>query len=75
MKFLPWLFDQLDEPTPVGDFANLCWKDVNNGCASTKYGPTQWREHFETKHKAQANLLVSLLTKAYAQYVLSISAK
>jgi hypothetical protein len=75
VRFITWLFDNLDDPTKVGVFAKICWDDVNNGCALSKWGPIEWKEHFEVKHPDSANKLIYLLSVAYAQYVLSLSEK
>lgn len=69
MKFLSWLLDQIDEPTRVGRFGKVCWDDINNGCASTKFGPMDWRDHFNEKHPSTADNLNSLLVMAYSVYI------
>jgi hypothetical protein len=75
MHFSTWLWEQMDESTPIGDFANLCWKDVNNGCAHAKFNAMNWLTHFEERHPENKNKLTSILALAFKAYILSLPKK
>lgn len=76
MRFTAWMWEQMeDDFTPIGDFCRTCWEDVNNGCASSLFTVYQWKAHFEERHKYKSTQLISLLTMAYAHYILSTSEK
>ena len=68
MRFITWLFDQMDLGTETSKMAKLCWDDINNGCASIKYGPSDWVEHFNSKHKDKAPILIEKLLDACVEY-------
>jgi hypothetical protein len=75
VNFLTWLFDELDGPSKVSRFAKIVYDDINNGCGDRKWGPVQWRDHFIAEHPDSAGNLNSMLSIAYAQYVMSRSEK
>jgi hypothetical protein len=76
MRFTAWMWEQLEEnPTPLGDFCRTCWSDVNNGCASSRFTITQWKEHFELRHKDNSAKLNALLAQTYSSYILSLTEK
>jgi hypothetical protein len=71
MNFMDWLADNLDAPSRSNKLARLLISDMNNGCGSARYGVSQWKAHFEEKHKDNANILIDMLILAYAEYVLT----
>ena len=76
MHFVTWLWEQQEDSEGViANFAKTCWNDVNNGCAHAKFSPTQWLEHFNSKHKESSELLSELLLRAYAQYLREVKGK
>ena len=75
MNFMVWLADQLDGLGRVPRFSKLVFDDINNGCGSSRFGPTQWKEHFESEHRESSDELVYLLTVAYSNYVLDRSSR
>jgi hypothetical protein len=70
MTFMVWLSDQLDELGRVPRFSKVIFDDINNGCGSAKFGPIEWKEHFEAEHREHSVQLIGLLTIAYANYVM-----
>jgi len=75
MRFVTWLWEQLDTAGPASRFAKLCWDDVNNGCAHATFSATNWLDHFEEKHKDNKEVLISLMLPAYQEYMLSRASK
>lgn len=75
MRFVTWLWEQLDAPGDIGVCANICWKDVNNGCATPRFSASQWVAHFEERHHDRKDLLINMLVEAYKEYMLSPSQK
>lgn len=75
MSFNAWLFDNLDTPSRASTFGKIIWDDINNGCGSSKFTATGWRDHFEDKHPEHKNKLTDLLVLAYAQYALTFKSK
>lgn len=71
VNFLTWLFEEMDTPSKISRFAKIVYDDINNGCGSRKFTPTQWREHFKSEHADSAKKLVDMLEIAYIQYALS----
>ena len=68
MRFIPWLYEQLDLGTDVSKFAKLCWDDINNGCASSRFSTQELVEHFSIKHKDKSEALTELLFTAFLEY-------
>jgi hypothetical protein len=75
MTFNAWLFDNLDTPSSSTAFGKIIWSDINNGCGSSKFTGTQWRDHFEDKHPERKDKLTDMLILAYAQYALTFKSK
>jgi hypothetical protein len=75
MTFNAWLFDNLDTPSRSTTFGKIIWGDINNGCGSSKFTGTQWRDHFEDKHPESKDKLTDLLVLAYAEYALTFKSK
>jgi hypothetical protein len=75
MTFNAWLFENLDSPSRASKFGKIIWDDINNGCASSKFTATQWRDHFEDKHPEHKNTLTDFLVLAYAEYALTFKSK
>ena len=71
MNFLTWLFEEMDTPSRLSRFAKVLYDDINNGCASRRFTPAQWKKHFETEHPERSKKLVDMLEIAYIQYALS----
>ena len=69
MRFVSWLWEQLEDPGKTADFARVCWNDVNNGCASPRFTARQWIEHFESRHKDKAIILTEGLLETYAEFL------
>lgn len=69
MRFSSWLWEQLDTPGISGEFAKICWDDINNGCGSGKYNATLWLKHFEQKHSDKKDILIDKLTKCYMEFL------
>jgi len=69
MRFSTWLWEQLDLPGRAGELAKVCWADVNNGCASAKFGASDWVNHFEEKHKDKKDKLADMLVSVYLGYL------
>lgn len=63
--------EEMDTPSPVAKFAKIVYDDINNGCASRKIEPAQWKKHFELHHTDSAVYLIELLQAAYLEYALS----
>jgi hypothetical protein len=72
MRFSTWLWEQLEEVNDVGRFANIAWRDVNNGCAHATFNARKWLEHIKTHHPERKDVLIPLLLGAYARYRLYI---
>lgn len=70
MHFSSWLWEQMDEPGRIGFIANVCWKDVNNGCAHAKFDAPKWVVHIRKRHPEQKELLVPLIVEAFKAYTL-----
>jgi hypothetical protein len=70
MRFVTWLWEQIDEQGASSKFAKIAWDDVNNGCAHGTFGPAQWIEHFSIKHPEAKAILIEGLLKAYDEYQL-----
>lgn len=68
MLFTTWLFDQTDEQNNVGEFARLCVKDINNGCAPRIAHPKGWIDHYTKYHPKKMSQIVPLLAEAYREY-------
>jgi hypothetical protein len=68
MKYTAWLWRQLEDVGPGHAFAKVCWDDVNNGCASTKFSANDWLLHFEEKHSDKKDKLISQLLISFAEY-------
>jgi hypothetical protein len=75
MRFVTWLWDQLDIPGSTGSFAKICWDDVNNGCAHPTFSAPQWLHHFENKHPDSKDKLRAMLIRAFQEYMLSLEGK
>jgi len=75
MHFSTWLWEQMDESSRIGYFANLCWADVNNGCAHGTFNATKWLQHIEARHFEKKDTLIPLLSAAYKAYMLSLPPK
>lgn len=71
MNFLTWLFEEMETPSKLSRFAKIVYDDINNGCGSRKFTPTQWRDHFKAEHPDSAGNLIAMLEIAYIQYALS----
>jgi hypothetical protein len=70
---MQWLLDNLD--IPGNKFAKIIWDDVNNGCGSSRFSPSEWRAHFYIKHEATATNLEYLLIESYTAYARTIIVK
>lgn len=68
MRFTAWLWSQVEDLGPEAGFAKVCWTDVNNGCASTKFSVNDWVRHFDEKHPDKKDILVSQLLISFAEY-------
>ena len=69
MRFVSWLWEQLDTSGPSSTFAKICWDDVNNGCAHATFSANQWLSHFKDKHSEKIDLLTELLLSTYLEYM------
>jgi len=68
VHFLNWILKQDEEPGGLGLFSSIIFQDINNGCGLRYTEPTEWKEHFEKKHKKTSDVLNSLLEDAYVTY-------
>ena len=68
MKYTAWLWYQLEEVGPGHAFAKVCWDDVNNGCASTKFSVNDWLQHFEQKHLDNRDILIHRLIQSFDEF-------
>ena len=68
MKYTAWLWYQLEEVGPGHAFAKVCWDDVNNGCASTKFSVNDWLLHFEQKHLDNRDILIHRLIQSFDEF-------
>lgn len=68
MHFSTWLWEQIEIEGPYLTIANICWDDVNNGCAHAKFDAHKWLKHFNERHTATKEYLVRLLIGAYLAY-------
>jgi hypothetical protein len=68
MHFSSWLWEQMDENNSIGRFANICWNDINNGCAHGKFNEVAWLVHFKRKHIGSVSTLLPLLKEAHKEY-------
>lgn len=68
MHFLNWVLEQSEEPGDVGLFSAIVYNDINNGCGARFTNPMEWQEHFVTKHKRTARVLIELLLESYTVY-------
>lgn len=75
MHFSTWLWEQMEEPGRIGYVANICWKDVNNGCAHGKFGAPNWIAHIKERHPEQKDILLPLIVTAFKAYMLSLEPK
>ena len=75
MRFVSWLWEQMEDPGTTADFAKVCWNDVNNGCAHVKFTVKQWQDHFFDKHTENSQLLVKMLIDAYVTYQREVKGK
>jgi hypothetical protein len=66
--FTAWLIDQIDDLGPQAEFGKVCWSDINNGCASTKFSASDWLHHFAEKHNETADKLSARLIVAFQEY-------
>ena len=73
MRFVTWLFDQVDNGGVTAKFAKISWDDVNNGCAHATFSVGQWIEHFSVKHPDKYDLLIEMLLRAFAEYKKELS--
>lgn len=69
MRFVSWLWEQMEDPGDVASFAKLCWDDVNNGCASPRFTAHEWIVHFEKTHKDKSDILTERLILTYAEFI------
>lgn len=69
MRFVSWLWEQMEDPGVTADFARVCWNDVNNGCANPRYTAHEWIDHFEARHVEKADVLVEGVLRAYAEFI------
>ena len=69
MRFTAWLWEQLDYDGPMYRTAKMCWDDVNNGCASTRFSAQNWIDHFESKHLDKKDILIDMTFTAYTEYL------
>lgn len=75
MRFTQWILALEDEDGVLDRFQKVAYTDINNGCASSKFDATDWKKHFDVKHKESATELTALLKIAYELYILRESAK
>jgi hypothetical protein len=75
MRFVSWLWEQMDYAGSTAKFASVAWQDVNNGCANPRFTVTEWAEHFNRRHKTNGAALNRMLFLAYEEYTLSSDAK
>jgi hypothetical protein len=68
VHFLNWVLEQDEEPGGLGLLSNLIYQDINNGCGLRFTEPTEWKAHFELKHRKTAKVLTGLLEDAYVSY-------
>ena len=68
MRYTAWLWEQLDEDSPLGKFAKVCYDDVNNGCASPKFSAGEWISHFEQVHRDNKDELISRFFTSFVAY-------
>ena len=68
MKYTAWLWYQLEEVGPGHAFAKVCWDDVNNGCASTKFSVSDWLQHFEQTHLDNRDILIHRLIQSFDEF-------
>lgn len=68
MRYTVWLWDQMDEDSPIGRFAKLCYDDVNNGCANPKFSAGEWISHFEQNHRDNKEELISRFFTTFTVY-------
>ena len=69
MRYITWLFDQLDTSSSSARFAKVVWDDVNNGCATARYSTSQLLAHFEEKHYENYQKLSKMLTDSYVDFL------
>jgi len=69
MRFTTWLWEQLDLPGQASSLANICWSDVNNGCASAKFTGSDWLNHFNEKHPDTSATLSKLFMSVYLEFL------
>ena len=68
MRYTVWLWDQLDEDSPIGKFARTCYHDVNNGCANARFSSNDWLLHFEQIHRDNKETLIARFFAAFDAY-------
>ena len=71
VNFLTWLFEEMDTPSKTARFAKIVYDDINNGCGSRRFTPTDWKNHFLEEHSETALELIKMLEFAYMRYALS----
>jgi len=68
VHFLNWILEQDEEPGGLGLFSSIIYQDINNGCGLRFTEPSEWKAHFEIKHKKTAPILTGLLEDAFVAY-------
>lgn len=71
MRFSEWLWFQVEDLGADAGFAKVCWEDVNNGCASSKFSSSEWVNHFAEKHKDNKDILIQRLIQSFHEYKLA----
>lgn len=69
MLFTSWLLEQIDIPGDLMDISKVCYSDINNGCASSRFTPQEWVDHFNARHKDRSDILTQMLFIAYLEYM------
>ena len=73
--FTSWVLDQQDRDDTVGKLAKVMWDDYNAGCAVMFKDPVAWKNHFESRHKKQAPLLMEWLSDTFVEYCTSLGTR
>jgi hypothetical protein len=68
MRYTVWLWNQLEEDSPIGRFAKVCYDDVNNGCANARFSSNDWLLHFEGIHRENKEALIARFFTSFAAY-------
>jgi len=66
--FSSWLFEQVGTGGSVGRLAELCFADVNAGCALPFYDAVGWKKHFERYHADSFDVVFELLGDAFVEF-------